>query len=202
MRKIILGILISLNFIRCFPHLIIFLLHPDRRIIKSDIIVWVKEMGKTYKTTIGLIYLLALFPEFRTLFYYRIGNLKYILNIFCRKLPNLDIDVKELGEGFFINHGYSTIIGAKSIGKNCRVGPQVTIGENFGKRPTLLDNVRIRSGAIILGGITIGNNSNIGANATVLKDVPDNCTVYPSLPIIMKWKKETNPENEMPENYD
>lgn len=43
--------------------------------------------------------------------------------------------------------------------------------------PTILDNVSIKAGAKVLGKITIGNNVIIGANAVVVKDVPDNCTV-------------------------
>jgi len=40
---------------------------------------------------------------------------------------------------------------------------------------------------VIIGKITIGNNVVIGANATVLMDVPDNCTVYAPIPRIMRW---------------
>jgi serine O-acetyltransferase len=39
------------------------------------------------------------------------------------------------------------------------------------------DNVRIMAGAKVIGNITIGNNSTVGANAVVVKDVPPNCTV-------------------------
>lgn len=192
MRKAIRNILISLNFVRCLPHLIIFYLHPKRKIIESDIPVWLKAAEKNYKIPVSLIYLLAFFPEYRNLFYYRIGNLKYILNIFCRRMPNLDIDTKEIDECFFINHGYATIIGAKRIGKNCRVSQQVTIGEDRDERPTILDNVSILAGAVIVGGVTIGNNSVIGVNTTVFKDVPDNSTVYPPQSLVMKWNKSVN----------
>jgi len=165
-------------------------MHPNKKIIESDIPIWLEAAEKKYPTVIGLIYLLAFFPEYRNLFYYRIGPLKYILNIFCRKLQALDIDTKDIGEGFFINHGYSTVIGAKSIGKYCRVSQQVTIGEHMDERPTIKDNVSILPGAVIVGGITIGSNSLIGANSTVFKDIPDNCTVFPPQPLVMKWKRE------------
>lgn len=43
--------------------------------------------------------------------------------------------------------------------------------------PVIGDNVRISAGARILGPVRIGNNVIIGANAVVVKDVPDNCIV-------------------------
>lgn len=189
MYKLIRNIIIALNFIRCLPHLLVFYLHPNMNVIKSDILVWLELTNKNYSFPVGLIYLLGFFREYRNLFYYRIGWVHYILNIFCRKMPFLSINAQKIGEGFFINHGYATIIGAKSIGKFCRIGQQVTIGENLDESPVILDNVSINSGAIIVGNITIGSNSVIGANATVLRDVPDNSTVYAPLPIIMKWNK-------------
>lgn len=53
----------------------------------------------------------------------------------------------------------------------------VTIGGRVGPGvPVIGDNVRIGSGAKVLGGIRIGNYAQIGANAVVIKDVPDNAT--------------------------
>ena len=78
------------------------------------------------------------------------------------------------------------IVIARSVklGKNCVIYQNVTIGaksrdlaynqENF---PTLGDNVIVYAGACIIGGIKIGNNVQIGANAVVTKDIPDNCIV-------------------------
>ena len=193
MRNIALILLLLINLIRCFPHLIVFYLHPKKTIIKSDICVWLKTLGKKYKTPIGLIYLLGMFPEYRNLFYHRIGNSKYFLNLFCHKMQALNIDgYVKIGEGFFINHGFATAIGAKSIGKNCRVNQQVTIGDHIGGKPIILDNVHIHSGAVIIGNVIIGNNSVIGANATVFKDVPDNCTVFPAQSLYMKWSKKVD----------
>ena len=73
------------------------------------------------------------------------------------------------------------------IGETAIVGDNVTMfhgvtlggtGKQKGKRhPTVGDNVFIGSGAKILGNITIGSNSKIGANAVILKDVPENVTV-------------------------
>lgn len=187
--------LIMLNFIRCFPHLIVYNLHPSREIIKIEINRWLKMYEKNYSCTTGLIYLLGFWPEYRNLFYYRIGVWGYFLNILCRKVSTLMIDTKEIGVGLWIGHGFATAIGAKSIGKNCTIGQMVTIGDYFGEKPTILNNVRIHAGATIIGGIIIGNNSIIGANTTVFRDVPDNCTVFADQSRIIRWHEDIRPDS-------
>lgn len=85
-------------------------------------------------------------------------------------------------------HGlYNKIIHpAVIIGANCTIHQNVTIGVSRGRVPILGDNVWIGAGAVIIGGITIGNNVNIGANATVFKDIPDNSTVVGESRIVFK----------------
>lgn len=63
---------------------------------------------------------------------------------------------------------------ATIIGKNCLIFQGVTIGVGTSGIPRIGNNVILSSGAKIIGGITIGNNVTIGANAVVTKDVPDN----------------------------
>jgi serine O-acetyltransferase len=126
----------------------------------------------------GFIYLMAFFPEFRNLFYYRIGSLKHFISFLCRGMSTLFITCPEIGAGLFLQHGFSTIINANSIGTNCWINQQVTIGfSNKTDRPTLKNNVTVYAGAKIIGNVVIGNNVIVGANAVVVKDVPDNCTV-------------------------
>lgn len=79
--------------------------------------------------------------------------------------------------GLIIQHGFSTIINAKKIGENCHIYQQVTIGFNGTEQPVIGNNVRICCGAKVIGGVNIGNNVVIGANAVVVKDVPDNVVV-------------------------
>jgi serine O-acetyltransferase len=143
-----------------------------------------------HKGVSGFIYLLSNYRQFRDLFYKRIGWSRYFLNFFCPKLDTLHIVTDKIGEGLFIHIGYATSIGATSIGKNCLICQKVTIGYSSGGYPTIGDNVIVYPGAVILGDITIGNNAVIGANSTVYKDVPENCTVfaYPSRQIV--WKPE------------
>ena len=68
------------------------------------------------------------------------------------------------------------------IGKNCTIWQNVTIGDGFrdknGSRyPIIGDNVEIFANAVIIGGITIGDNAVIGAGSVVVHDVPANAIV-------------------------
>ncbi len=88
----------------------------------------------------------------------------------------------EIGEGFFIDHGHGVVIGETTIiGKNVTLYQGVTLGgtgKEHGKRhPTLEDNVMVSAGAKVLGSITVGENSKIGAGSVVIRDVPPNSTV-------------------------
>lgn len=88
----------------------------------------------------------------------------------------------KIGRRLFIDHGMGVVIGETcEIGDNVVLYQGVTLGgtgKEKGKRhPTLKDNVLVASGAKILGSITIGENSKVGAGSVVLKDVPPNATV-------------------------
>lgn len=63
------------------------------------------------------------------------------------------------------------------IGKNVTILHNVTLGRKNDSFPIIFDNVYIGPGACVLGGIKIGKNSVIGANAVVTKDVPENAVV-------------------------
>src|ERR1700730_5978157 len=87
-----------------------------------------------------------------------------------------------IGRGFFIDHGMGVVIGETAeIGANVTLYQGVTLGGTgfaAGKRhPTVQDNVTIGSGAKLLGPITVGHGSKIGANSVVIHDVPPNSTV-------------------------
>jgi serine O-acetyltransferase len=93
-------------------------------------------------------------------------------------MTTLFLYTEDIGKGLFIQHGFSTIIAAESIGKNCWINQQVTIGySNATDCPAIGDNVTIYAGAKVIGKVQIGDNVRIGANAVVVKNVPDNCTV-------------------------
>ena len=82
-----------------------------------------------------------------------------------------------LGGGLVLPHPNGVVIhpGA-SIGPNCMIFQQVTLGSSRGGVPTLGGHVDVGAGAKILGGVRIGHHARIGANAVVLCDVPDGAT--------------------------
>jgi serine O-acetyltransferase len=87
-----------------------------------------------------------------------------------------------IGPNFFIDHGMGVVIGETAeVGASVTLYHGVTLGGTSlskGKRhPTLEDNVVVGAGAKILGAITVGANSRIGANAVVVKSVPPNSVV-------------------------
>ena len=87
-------------------------------------------------------------------------------------MGTLYIETPEIGGGLYIQHGFATMIAAKSIGENCWINQQVTIGYNdHGDPPVIGNNVMITCGAKVLGNITVGDNVVIGANAVVIRDV-------------------------------
>ena len=90
-----------------------------------------------------------------------------------------------IGRGLHIGYFGSIIIAAATIGENCNISQQVTIGyagrEDERELPVLGDRVFIGAGAKVLGPIVVGNDVAIGANAVVLKSVPD-CAVAAGVP--------------------
>ena len=88
----------------------------------------------------------------------------------------------KIGKGLMIDHGMGVVIGETAeIGDNCTLYQGVTLGgtgKDVGKRhPTLGNNVMVGAGAKVLGPFKIGDNTKIAANAVVLEEIPDNCTV-------------------------
>ncbi len=87
-----------------------------------------------------------------------------------------------IGGGLFIDHGMGVVIGETAeIGEDVTLYHGVTLGGtslNHGKRhPTLGDRVVIGAGAKVLGAITIGEDTRIGANAVVVRSMPSNSVV-------------------------
>lgn len=84
----------------------------------------------------------------------------------------------QIGPRLYIQHGFATMISAKSIGSDCWINQQVTIGYTFDHDPPVIGNgVRISAGAKVVGDITIGDNAIVAANAAVVKDVQENAIV-------------------------
>ena len=106
-----------------------------------------------------------------------------LISMLARALTGVEIHQgAQIGKGFFIDHGMGVVIGETAeIGDNVTLFQGVTLGgtgKEKGKRhPTIEDNVVIAAGAKVLGPITVGESSKVGAQSVVLQDVPPNCTV-------------------------
>ncbi|MED1944696.1 MULTISPECIES: serine O-acetyltransferase [Brevibacillus] len=87
----------------------------------------------------------------------------------------------EIGINLRIIHGLGTVIGARvEIRDNVTIYQNVTLGDKGDgsrRRPRIEDNVTIFAGSKVLGGITIGANSIIGANSVVLDSFPENSII-------------------------
>ena len=87
-----------------------------------------------------------------------------------------------IGRRFFIDHGMGVVIGETAeVGDDVLMYHQVTLGGRsrgrFKRHPTIGNNVLLGAGAKIIGPITIGDGTKVGANALVVKDVPPNSVV-------------------------
>lgn len=183
MRCIIHALVMMIEYVkamRFIPAYVTFVLNRD--LIDADFELWKKdhEYGNRSKIYTFFKFFQAM-PEFRTLLYYRLGFDSRLISWIAPGERTIYIPCESIGEGFKIEHGHSTQINAKKIGKNFTVWHNVTIGVknqfDNNSRPTIGDNVRICAGAVVVGDINIGNNVTIGANAVVVKSVPDDCVV-------------------------
>jgi serine O-acetyltransferase len=137
---------------------------------------------------------ILLYPGIWALFYHRIAHalfrrrfffLARLVNHWSRLWTAIDIHPgAEIGRNFFIDHGFSVIGETSVIGDDVTIYQCVTLGGTNpvngipGKRhPTILDGAVIGSGAQVLGPITVGEGSRIGANAVVTRDVPAGATM-------------------------
>ena len=83
----------------------------------------------------------------------------------------------EFGPGFVLVHSMGVVINtAVRGGRDVKIEHQVTIGAERGQSPVLGDDLFIGAGAKIIGAVRIGSGVRVGANAVVVKDVPDNVT--------------------------
>src|SRR3954463_1714036 len=106
-----------------------------------------------------------------------------------------------IGDSLFIDHGAGVVIGETAeIGDNVTLYQGVTLGGTGfqrGKRhPTIENNVVVGSGAKLLGPISVGSCSRIGANSVGIHDVPANSTVVgnPGHPVRVDGKRPEVPD--------
>jgi len=148
-----------------------------------------KERDPAAKNALQIV---LLYPSIHAIIAHRINHflwkcklpiLPRALSQLARLLTGIEIHPgAQISKGLFIDHGMGVVIGETTIiGDNVTLFQGVTLGgtgKETGKRhPTLESNVVVGAGAKVLGNITVGEKTYVGANAVILKDVPPNTTV-------------------------
>jgi len=156
--------------------------------LKSDIAI-IKERDPAAR---GNLEIFLCYPGFQAIFLHRfthkLWNLKLpliprLLSQINRSITGIEIHPgAKIGKKVFIDHGMGVVIGETAeIGDNCLLYQGVTLGgtgKSHGKRhPTLKENVVVGAGAKVLGSITVGANTRIGAGSVVVRSVQGNSTV-------------------------
>jgi len=152
------------------------------------------------------IEILTAYPGLHAVWFYRMAHWLWVHKLFWmgrlishigRTVCGIEIHPgAKIGPGFFIDHGMGVVIGETAeIGANATLYHGVTLGGtswNKGKRhPTLEDDVVVGAGAKILGPITIGARTRVGANAVVVKSVPPDSVVV-GIPGRVTHRKDTS----------
>jgi serine O-acetyltransferase len=114
-----------------------------------------------------------------SLYRLKLGLLSKAVSLLNFFLFGIEIAVRcPVGRGLFLPHTQGTVIGAWSIGENVTIFQGVTLGAKEldfsyqeSSRPTVEDGVTIGAGAKVIGGLVLGSDSRVGANAVVLNDV-------------------------------
>jgi serine O-acetyltransferase len=140
----------------------------------------------------SLLEVILLYPGYHAVILHRLGHFFYKIHAyfiaraisqFNRFLTGIEIHPgAKIGKRLFIDHGMGIVIGETSeIGDDCTLYHMVTLGgvnlDPVKRHPTLGDRVMVGAGASILGAITVGSDVKIGANAVVVRDVPNGETV-------------------------
>ena len=142
----------------------------------------------------GPLEILLCYPGFQAVTLHRISHRLWrsrlplklparLLSQLGRSLTGVEIHPgARIGSGVFIDHGMGVVIGETSeIGDRCLLYQGVTLGgtgKEHGKRhPTLASEVVVGAGAKVLGAITVGSNTRIGAGSVVVRNVEADCTV-------------------------
>ena len=160
---------------------------------------------------IGRAEILLTYPGVHALLAHRVAHalhesgipfLPHALANLSRTVTGIEIHpAAKIGEALLIDHGAGVVIGETAeIGDNVTLYQGVTLGGTGfarGKRhPTVKDNVVVGSGAKLLGSITVGSCSKVGANSVVIHDVPPNTTVVgnPGHPVKISGRKPEGPD--------
>lgn len=165
------------------PHILCYFLMKDA--VLKDLAHWKEVIGLLpYKDNNIKAYLWFVInvKEYRNVLYFRLGRMGKILSLFASPMPTCFLTgvlPQNVGSGLVIQHGHSMRLGAERVGEKLQIWHNVTVGKikSGGRLPRIGDNVRIYTGAVVLGDIDVGDNVQIGACTLVMKSVPSNCVV-------------------------
>jgi len=136
--------------------------------------------------------ILFCYPGFHALLFYRLAHALWVRKWYFlgrltshigRFVTGIEIHPgAQIGRRFFIDHGMGVVIGETTeIGNDCTLYHGVTLGGTSWakekRHPTLGNNIVVGAGAKVLGPFKVGDNSKIGSNSVVVKEVPANSTV-------------------------
>lgn len=161
----------------------------------------IKKNDPAIKSTLEAL----LYPSIKAIIYHKLSHFLYLKKLYflarliserAKRKTGIEIHPgATIGKNLFIDHGMGVVIGETTIiGDNVILMHGVTLGgtgKEQGKRhPNIGNNVFIGCGAKILGNITIGDNTKIGANAVLLKDINDNHTAVGVPAKVVEEKKD------------
>jgi serine O-acetyltransferase len=148
-------------------------------------------------------------PGFRALAVYRFGRWAHQLRFrpvravlvrvhrtmfrFVRNYYGIELPVTaSIGRNIIIGHQGGIVVHRHAvIGDDCFLRQNVTIGgtrvDRGNEAPTLGKGVSVGCGAVIVGGITIGDNANIGPNVVVISDVPPGAALFAGTPRMLTF---------------
>ena len=156
--------------------------------VRADLAI-IKERDPAAR---GTLEILLCYPGLHALLMHRLSHRLWTLRVplvprllsqVGRAFTGIEIHPgARIGHGVFIDHGMGVVIGETAVvGNNCLLYQGATLGgtgKQHGKRhPTLEENVVVGAGAKVLGAITVGANTRIGAGSVVLRDVAPDSTV-------------------------
>ncbi len=162
---------------------------------------------------VSTLELVATWPGLHALLAHRVAHVLHrsgvplmprLIASIARALTGIEIHpAAQIGPGLFIDHGMGVVIGETArLGQDVTIYQSVTLGGTgfaTGKRhPTVQDNVTIGAGATLLGPITVGHGSKIGAGSVVIHDVPPLSTVVgnPGHPVRVEGRRPEGPDND------